>query len=65
MELTQKEMVMKHLKRKTLTSMEAFERYHITRLAAVIQRLKREGNKIRTIVNPQGRAHYAIYKLEK
>jgi hypothetical protein len=63
--MTQKEKVLKHLKRSTLTSMEAFAKYNITRLAAVIQELRHEGNAIITNIKVNKKSHYAIYKLEK
>ena len=63
--MTQNETVLKHLRRRTITSFEAFDLYNITRLASVVQRLKKEGHRVKTVINPRGRAHYAIYKLEK
>lgn len=42
--MTQKELVLAHLKSKgSITSMEAFQAYSITRLSAVIYELERKG----------------------
>ena len=47
--MTQAEVVLKHLKAKgTITSMEAFEDYGITRLAARISDLREQGYSIAT-----------------
>ena len=47
---TQKQDVLAHLRthKKGLTSMEAFSRYGITRLAGVVFELKKEGHEIDT-----------------
>ena len=48
--MTQKQMILEHLrKHKTLTSMEAFEQYGATRLAAVIFDLRKAGYDIDTM----------------
>lgn len=64
--MTQADKVLKHLKkRKKLTSVEAFGLYGISRLAAVVHRLKESGCKVisknRTGVN----ARYTEYTLGK
>jgi hypothetical protein len=63
--MTQKQIVLKHLKRKRITSMEAFALYNITRLAAVIRDLRKEGKTITTEIKNNHYSHYAVYKLEK
>jgi hypothetical protein len=44
--MIQNDIVLKHLKRKPITSLEAFKLYGITRLASRIHDLKEAGNKI-------------------
>lgn len=69
--MTQNEMVLKHLKEiGTLTSMEAFERYGITRLSARISNLREMGIPISTkTITSKNRfgqtTNYAEYRLEK
>lgn len=49
--MTQKNIVLKHLKEnKCLTSIEAFERYKITRLSDRIFQLRNQGINIKTIM---------------
>ena len=60
--MTQKEKVLNHLKEYgQITSMEAFERYKITRVGAVIDILRKEGYEIVTEKPKKG--NYGIYKL--
>ena len=67
--MTQKEMVLKHLKRfGTIQPMEAQQDYSICRLAAVINDLRKEGHLINTITVPHTnkfghKTHYAKYHL--
>lgn len=69
--MTQYDRVLKHLQTcKGLTSFEAFERYGITRLSAVIFDLRQEGFNITTTTvckkNRYGEpCHFAEYRLEK
>ncbi|MCQ2802965.1 MAG: helix-turn-helix domain-containing protein [Bacilli bacterium] len=68
--MTQKEMVIKHLKEtNSITPMMALEEYGIYRLAAIINKLRNEGHNISTTLIPHinrfGEIHkYALYKLE-
>lgn len=68
--MTQEKIILGHLQRHgTITSMEAFEKYHITRLAAVIHRLRKDTD-IRTIIlygyDPYGNfMRYAMYELKE
>lgn len=48
MQLSQTERVLKHLERKSITSLEAFDKYGITRLSAVIFNLRDAGYDIGT-----------------
>ena len=60
--MTQKEKVLKHLEDyNQITSMEAFEKYKITRVGAVIDTLRKEGYDITTEKPKKG--SYGIYKL--
>lgn len=67
--VTRKQVVLNHLREhKTITSLEAFELYHITRLSAVIFDLRKLGYDIITdeqIANSQyGTTHYGKYILQ-
>ena len=66
---TQQDLVLHHLyEYNSITSMEAFELYGITRLSAIILRLRSSGNNIETI-NKTGKnrygktTHFAKYVL--
>ena len=67
--MTQKEMVLNHLKEKgKITSMEAFRKYGVTRLSAVIFNLRDDGYDIETeYIKGKNRyrevTHYGEYKL--
>ena len=69
--MTQFEIVKTHLEKyHTITSMEAFQRYKITRISAVIYNLRNTGLKIvteyETTKNGYGeRTTYAVYRLVK
>ena len=70
-ELSQQDIVLWHLARhKTITSMEAFENYGITRLSAKIFDLRESGYKIgmrwETGVNRFGHeCRYGVYYIER
>lgn len=67
--MTQERMILGHLERHgTITSFEAFEKYHVTRLAAIIHRLRKKVD-IRTIriygYDSYGNfMRYAMYELK-
>lgn len=63
--VTQEDIVLRHLKRKSITSMEAFELYKITRLSAKIFNLRADGYNIITKreTNPTTGATYGKYIL--
>ena len=64
--MTQQEEVLRHLKRKTITSFQAFDVYNITRLADVVFKLRNKGHKIITELLSAGNgAQYARYRLVK
>ena len=50
--MTQGERILKHLQKKDITSLEAFVRYGISRLSAVICRLKKRGYQITSTLTP-------------
>lgn len=65
---SQVEIVIEHLEAKgSITSMEAFSKYKITRLAAIIALAKKRGYSITTelILNSDRIGHYAKYHLMK
>ena len=69
--MTQDERVLRHLKDyKSITSWEAITEYGITRISAVIHRLRKDGYKIateyQTTKNRYGdKVSYGVYKLEE
>ena len=62
-EKSQGEIVIKHLRRKSMTAIEAFTMYRITRLAARIFELRKQGYLINTKIEKNNNAHYARYSL--
>mgnify|MGYP001605468831 CR=1 FL=1 len=62
--MSQAAQVLRHLNAgRKITSVEAFGLYGITRLAAVVHNLKKDGVDIRTTMQDGIRAKYAEYKL--
>ncbi len=62
--LSQKKQVLEHLKdRKSITSWEAIERYHATRLSAIIYDLKDDGHTIVSTRETDGKKWWAKYTL--
>jgi len=58
-------MVLKHIERHgKITSMKAFEKYGITRLAARIHNLREKGYRIKTSTITNNKANYASYSLD-
>lgn len=48
-----------------ITSIDAFSKYNITRLSALIFRLRKEGKEIETIDKPRKNGgHYGVYILK-
>jgi len=63
--MTQEQMVLKHIERYgKITSMKAFEKYGITRLAARIHNLREKGYRIKTSTINNHKANYASYSLD-
>jgi hypothetical protein len=63
--MTQKETILKDLKRKKVSSWEAFSNHGITRLSSIIHTLRNDGHKITTIQDKKKGVTFARYKLEK
>ena len=57
--------ILAHLKRKSITSWEAIEKYRVTRLSAVIYVLRQQGYEIQSIreYNKETHTPYARYVL--
>lgn len=63
--ISQEQIVLKHLKKYgSITSMEAFSRYTITRLAAVVFVLRKEHD-IETVMRYRNGKQYAEYYLKE
>lgn len=61
---TQKEQIKKHLlSRKSITPIQALNKFGCLRLAAVIYKLKDEGFKILTEMQYKGKKQFAKYRL--
>ena len=64
---TQADIILEHLQTATITSIEAIERYGITRLAAVVSQLRAKGHKIiarnKTVTTRYGKTTVAVYEL--
>jgi hypothetical protein len=61
---TQKEQIKKYLlSRKTITPIQALNKFGCCRLAAIIYKLKDEGLKIATEMEYQGKKQFAKYRL--
>lgn len=64
--MSQKEVLLKHLKRKTISQYEALLVYGIARLASRIDELRKEGWTIETIMKRDDKGkRYARYKLAR
>ncbi len=62
--MTQADMILTHLKRhKTITPMQAWSRYSITRLADVVHKLRRHGYCVLTEPQRANGSTYAKYRL--
>jgi len=64
---SQRDKIAAHLKSgKTITSMEAFSKFRITRLSAVIFDLvHRRGMKVKSIERGTGKSRYSVYYVGK
>ena len=65
MRITKKEQVKRWLNSgNTITSMDAFKMFHVTRLAGIVHDLKKDGMRIQNLQS-QKNTNYAIYKVVK
>ena len=66
-DMTQNEIILWHLReRGSITNMEAFAEYNITRLSGRIHELRQQGCKITTTKEKaRNGAIYGVYRLEK
>lgn len=63
---TQSDLILKYLQtHKGISSMQAFEKFKITRLSGRIYDLKKQGNNITTLLISKNGTTYAEYRLEK
>jgi hypothetical protein len=63
--MTQNETILKHLRKKTITPIEAAKRYDIMCLAERIRDLRRNGHEILTTKVKQNGKQFARYSLIK
>lgn len=64
--MTHVEQIAAHLKRhRTITSVQAWSRYGVTRLADCIHKLRRRGVQVDTELVPHKTTRYARYRLVK
>tara|TARA_B110000977_G_scaffold102497_1_gene134003 strand:- start:151 stop:354 length:204 start_codon:yes stop_codon:yes gene_type:complete len=63
--VTQKTLVFAHLKRKSITPLEALNLYGCFRLAAIIHKLRNSGMEIKTVNKTQNGKTFAQYFLIK
>ena len=63
--MNQNAQILKHLKRRPITSMQAFNRYGITRLSGRIYDLRKEGHRITSERVTKNGATFARYRLEE
>lgn len=61
--MSQKTDILRHLKRKSITPLDALRDYGCFRLAAVIHLLRDEGHMINTKMVDNGRKKFARYSL--
>jgi hypothetical protein len=62
--MSQEIKVLKHIKRyKKISSMQAFSKYNITRLAAVVYNLRAKGYAIKTDIVNKANSSYAVYSM--
>ena len=62
--MTQTQRILSHLKRRTLTAHQAWDRYGILRLAARINELRNQGYRISTETVKKDGKSWARYRME-
>jgi len=64
--MSQEDQILSHLKRRSITQLQALNNYGCMRLAARIERLRGRGHKIKTkFIRTHNNRSYARYSLEK
>lgn len=63
--ISQDKNILNHLKKQSITPLEALQQYGCFRLSAIIYRLKKQGYKIVTAMIYDGRKRWAKYFLIK
>jgi len=62
--MSQEIQILNHIKRhKKISSMQAFSKYNITRLAAVVYNLRSKGYLIKTNTVTSDKSTYAVYSM--
>ena len=61
--MSQKDLILKHLKKSTISSFGAYSQYGITQLATRISELKDRGHNIISIPTTKNGKHFVNYKL--
>ena len=62
--MSQEIQILNHIKRhKKISSMQAFSKYNITRLAAVVYNLRAKGYAIKTDIVNKANSSYAVYSM--
>ena len=62
--MSQEIKVLNHIKRyKKISSMQAFSKYNITRLAAIVYNLRAKGYAIKTDIVTNAKSTYAVYSI--
>ena len=64
--VTQRQQVLNHLQQHgSITSWEAIQKFHATRLSGIIFALRKQGHPIKSTMESNGDKHYARYTLER
>ena len=63
--MSQCQTILKHLRHSSLTSMQAFQEYGITRLAARILDLRGYGHDIKTTILHKNGKNFAVYSIKE
>jgi hypothetical protein len=62
--MSQEIQILNHIKRyKKISSMQAFSKYNITRLAAIVYNLRAKGYAIKTDIVTNAKSTYAVYSM--
>lgn len=63
--MSQQIQILNHIKRyKKISSMQAFSKYNITRLAAIVYTLRSKGYAIKTDIVNKANSSYAVYSMD-